>query len=87
MKAIPLTSPNGTVMAYACGICLHVRTGGESFGLRNAEDIAAPTARYPVRIPRRFWRDLGRVVDPMVFSSRFGSSSNNGAGSPPEDPH
>jgi hypothetical protein len=25
-----------------------------------------PAALYPVRIPRRFWRELGRVVEPIA---------------------
>jgi hypothetical protein len=29
-----------------------------------AEYLYADAARYPVRIPRRFWRELGRVVVP-----------------------
>jgi hypothetical protein len=51
-----------------CHECYY-ETGGEFSrldfaGMAIVEYREDPAARYPVRIPRRFWRELGRVVVP-----------------------
>jgi len=37
---VPLTSPDGTVYAYACGVCHHVASPGSRGVIYDAEDVA-----------------------------------------------
>jgi hypothetical protein len=39
MKPIPLSAPDGTVYAYACGVCRHVRTLGEMLVRKTKRDV------------------------------------------------
>jgi hypothetical protein len=62
------------LLHYAgCHACLFddVRFTRKQMARECVDDYRAdPLARYPVRIPRRFWRELGRVVEPNMGVAR-----------------
>lgn len=43
-QAIPLSAPDGTIYAWACGLCKHIGSGGERWCNHDAE-LIAETAR------------------------------------------
>jgi hypothetical protein len=61
------------VHVSSCCACHYEEPGQEfsrAFMAKSEIDVylANPLARHPVRIPRRFWRELGRVVEPRSKS-------------------
>jgi hypothetical protein len=65
MNAIPLSAPDGTVYAYACGICRQVRTGLESLGLHTDKDVA------------EFAESFKEASEDCCKCSRCGVATNN----------
>ncbi len=68
MSPIPLTSPDGIVYAYACGVCHHVCSGGERFTVYTGDDVTE-SAEWSRNAAERCCRCLAcRGVNPRGSS-------------------